>query len=152
MTKREIAMSVVRAIGSKVLDQQPDGLAVHVIDVVNSLHAQMEAAWGSEPPYTGEDMERMASAPPRGSAPAVDSPSEPRYVPVESSGPKDVDKLRTFADQEWSLLKSSKFPGYCAGSKTGSCGDDFANLTDPRYYIKGIGTICVPCYEQMKGM
>jgi hypothetical protein len=96
-------------------------------------------------------------------------------APAASGGtsgtPRDLDKLKEFvAEGEWNLMRrgrppafrknrdgSDARPGYCQGSKTGSCGDDFPDHDAPYAWRAkdqpgGPATICAGCFEAAGGV
>lgn len=87
-----------------------------------------------------------------------------------SGVPRDLEKLKGFVSEgEWYVNPHGKpkafrtdkkgnpsDPGYCQGSKTGSCGDDFPSLDTPYAYRKGDqpggpATVCVGCFNAAGG-
>ncbi len=88
-----------------------------------------------------------------------------------SGVPRDPAKLKAFVSEgEWFVNRRGRpkafrtdkkgnpaDPGYCQGTKTGSCGDDFPSLDTPYAYRKqnqpgGAATICLPCFEVAGGV
>ncbi len=88
-----------------------------------------------------------------------------------SGQPRDLAKLKEFvAEGDWNVARrgrppafrknrdgSEARPGYCQGSKTGSCGDDFPSHDTPYAYRKqdqpgGAATVCLGCFEAAGGV
>ena len=88
-----------------------------------------------------------------------------------SGVPRDLEKLTAFvAEGEWNLMRrgrppafrknrdgSEARPGYCQGSKTGSCGDDFPDHDAPYAWRAkdqpgGPATICAGCFAAAGGV
>ena len=163
MTREEFIRQVCLKLATSEGNTQ--GIVLYAMELADGLIAQ-EVPF-DEPGsilYAGQEVVRMPSVGKQFDAnaatPAPDS--EPRYVPVEEGGevkpPQDLAQLRSFASLDWKHLrggtakqfrKEGSKPGFCAGSKFGSCGKNYASHDEPRWWVKGMGTICEPCHTAL---